>query len=363
MVIMNVNRVLELEQSDPVHSFQEFLTGLWGAYELEALLAPAEIPDPNLIGTRMIHDPSGLTAVNPFAPVMLSNAARTADLLIQEHPSLRVAVILRPCELRVYTELRKRRTTPVDDSQVVIIGIDCLGTFLPDNYRQMVEQRGAALILSETMLNASEGGLRPQPFRTACQICDWPAPRGADLVMGTIGVDSNQHLLLIARDEDTDQRLGLPGLADHLATEYQVSHRETVVGALADMRAVIRKNMVEELATSRHFGDLGSVLAWLNNCDLCGKCLNACPLYDGELDNLLGKSKPRHPERAPLADLVAVSRWLSSCGGCGMCEETCAQGVPLILLISALSHRIQGDLHYASGDASKRLPWMPDHAQ
>ena len=360
---MNVNRVIEVEREDPVHTLQEFLLNWWEAYQLETLLAPANTGDRDLVGTRVIQDRSDLGAVNPFTPVMLSNAARTADHYIQNHPSQRVGVILRPCELRVYNELRKRRTDPVDDNQAVIIGIDCLGTFLPENYRQMVAQRGAASILSETLLNAAEGGLRPQSFRTACQICDWPAPRGADLAIGAIGVNSTQFLLVIARDEETDQHLGLPGLTDHLASEYQVSHRETVVGAIADLRAAIRKNMVEELATSRHFGDLGSVMAWLANCDLCGKCLNACPLYDGELDALLGKPQPRHAERAPLAQMVAVSRWLTSCGGCGMCEETCAQGVPLILLISALSHRIQGDLHYTSGDASKHLPWMPDSAQ
>ena len=359
---MNVNRVIEVKREDPVQTLQDFLLNWWEAYQLETLLAPAEIVDRNLVGTRVIQDQAGLTTVNPFAPVMVSNAARTADRYIQDHPSQRVGVVLRPCELRVYNELRKRRPDPVDDSQAVIIGIDCLGTFLPENYQQMVAQRSEADLIAETLLNAAEGGLRPQLFRTACQICDWPAPRGADLAIGAIGVNSNQYLLLIARDEETDLRLGLPGMTDHLASEYQVSHRETVVGAIADMRTAIRKNMVEELATSRHFGDLGSVLAWLANCDLCGKCLNACPLYDGELDTLLGKTQPRHAERAPLAQMVAVSRWLTSCGGCGMCEESCDHGVPLILLISALSHRIQVDLHYTSGDASNRLPWMPENA-
>jgi formate dehydrogenase subunit beta len=360
--MMNINRVIEVEREDPVHTLQEFLLNWWEAYQLDTLLAPANIDDRDLVGTRVIHDRSNLGAVNPFAPVMLSNAARTADRYIQDHPSQRVGVILRPCELRVYNELRKRRPDPADDSQAVIIGIDCLGTFLPENYRQMVAQHGAADITSETLLNAAEGGLRPQPFRTACQICDWPAPRGADLAIGAIGVNSTQFLLLIAR-RGKRSTPGLSGPTHHLASEYQVSHRETVVGAIADLRAAIRKNMVEELATSRHFGDLGSVLAWLANCDLCGKCLNACPLYDGELDALLGKPQPRHAERAPLAQIVAVSHWLTSCGGCGMCEETCAQGVPLILLISALSHRIQSDLHYTSGDASKRLPWMTESAQ
>jgi len=87
------------------------------AYQLEAILAPAEIDGRDLVGTRVIQDRSDLEAVNPFAPVMLSNAARTADRYVQDHPSQKVGVILRPCELRVYHELCKRRPDPVDDSQ------------------------------------------------------------------------------------------------------------------------------------------------------------------------------------------------------------------------------------------------------
>src|SRR5512139_2945602 len=119
--MMNVNRVIEVEREDPVHTLQEFLENWWEAYQLEALLAPANMDDRDLVGTRVIQGRSDLRAVNPFAPVMLSNAARTADRYVQDHPSQRVGVMLRPCELRVYHELRKRRPDPVDDSQAVLI--------------------------------------------------------------------------------------------------------------------------------------------------------------------------------------------------------------------------------------------------
>jgi hypothetical protein len=46
---------------------------------------------------------------------------------------------------------------------------------------------------------------------------------------------------------------------------------------------------------------------------------------------------------------VALGRWLSECGGCGMCEASCSQGVPLFLLITALSHRIRHEMDY-TGD-------------
>lgn len=78
------------------------------------------------------------------------------------------------------------------------------------------------------------------------------------------------------------------------------------------------------------------LLSWLAQCTLCGDCLDACPVYNGELANWLGAGSRHHSEHAPLADLVAVARWLTACSGCGRCEAACEQGIPLGLLVSAL---------------------------
>jgi uncharacterized phosphosugar-binding protein len=40
-----------------------------------------------------------------------------------------------------------------------------------------------------------------------------------------------------------------------------------------------------------------------------------------------------------------------------MCEEVCARDVPLMLLISGLSHRIREEMHYNAGDLTQKLPW------
>lgn len=354
---MNVNRIVEVQSSGPVRAFQDFLAAWWEVYPFDAILAPSEVAGREMIATRLVRKPEDLQQVNPFAPLMLANAARTADRYVEEHPAERVGIVLRPCELRVFTELRKRSAGPVVPPEAVIIGVDCLGTYTPEEYEKTISASSADQVTAETLHNAADGGLRPQRFRTACQVCDWPAPRGADVTAGVIGVDSEKFLLIIARDEAHDSHLRLPEVAGTRPTEYQVSHRETVVGAIADMRAAVRKSMVEEMTANRRFGDVGTLLAWLSNCDLCGKCLNACPLYQGELDGLLGKRPAGEPARAPLAEMVAISHWLASCGGCGMCEETCENGVPLILLVSALSHHIRRDLDYSGGLSSAPFPW------
>lgn len=360
---MNVSRVLAVQEGDTVRALQGFLSEFWKLHDLEAMLVPVELPDPPWVGARVIRDSVDLTTVNPFVPLMRSNAASLAWQFVQKEKAKRLAVVLRPCELRALVELEKRSSSSAaqedrspdaaDGRFIALIGVDCLGTFLPES-EETVDLRA---VTGETLRNAAEGGLKPQHFRTACQVCDWPAPRGADLAVGTIGVDNEKHLLLISADETADERLGLDSFRLASADESMVSRRETVVGAIADTHAGMRKTLVEELGGDRRFSDLGSFLAWFANCDLCGKCLNACPIYAGELSGLFGKPPPDRSSRSPLEDLVLLSRWIASCSGCGMCEETCVQDVPLMLLISALSHRIRSEIHYSAGDPSQPVPW------
>lgn len=355
---MNVYRVLEVRDGDVVSTLREFMAEWWDYYQPDVLLAPVESADRRGFRPKVINNPAELAGINPFAPVMQENAALAASRLIHDHAGEQVAVMLRPCELRAFVELRKRQREMESQDNVTVIGVDCLGTFTQADYRRHIDLRGPDDVTAEVLSNAAEGGLRPQRFRTACQICDWPAPRGADMTIGTIGVASNKHLLLIANDEKTDSNLGLNSLTDHLANEYQASRRETVVGAIADARTGLRKSMIEDMQGVCRFDDLGCILAWFANCSLCGECLKACPIYDNEFADLVNQAGALKVDRPPLKDLVSLSRWLASCAGCGMCEEECAMDVPLVLLISALSHRIREKMHYRSGDPAQRLPWV-----
>jgi formate dehydrogenase subunit beta len=354
---MNVNRVLEVPDGKPVDAFQDFLLAFWQRNQLQVMLAPVEQPDHTQVTVQVVRDPQALSAVNPFAPVMSCNSAVTALRFIQQEDAGRLAVLLRPCELRALVELAKRNggsagATKAGNGQkcVAVLAVDCLGTLPEEEWRSI----GMEQAIRQTLRNAATGGLMPQNFRTACQVCDWPAPRGADVVIGTVGVDTENCLLVISQDEKVDARLGLQALTSAPASEYQVSRRETLVGAVAEARADVRRRLLGEADSELRFSDLGSFLAWFANCNLCGQCLKACPLYEEELKNIFGDA---HPEGSPLTALVRLSHWITSCSGCGMCEAKCSRDVPLMLLISALSHRVREEMHYQAGNPAQKLPW------
>jgi L-lactate utilization protein LutB len=186
-------------------------------------------------------------------------------------------------------------------------------------------------------------------------MCDSPGPLGADIIVGTIGIETQGELLIIARNEDIDNTLRLKAVTDTMATEFQVFCREMMVGKLVDKRADKRAALMENQALQME--EMTTALAMLARCTLCADCLDACPLYDGELAGMLGAGDGRQSGHSLLAELVRVSRWLASCSGCGMCQQSCEHGVSLARAVTTLSHRIQSELHYRPGDPSQQLPW------
>ena len=362
---MNVNRILHVQNSDTLSTIREFLMAWWSQLDLQAMLVPIELADRSGVVTQPIVRRMHLDTANPFAPIMTCNAATLVNAFVRDRPGQQLAAVLRPCELRALIELRKRRRVPAVDEAIqnqtlTIIGVDCVATYSAHEYTHRVHEHGAETVTHDALMYAGEAVYSPYELRSACKVCDWPAPRGADVVIGAIGVPIEQHLLVIAHDEEIDRRLQLSTVTSGLATEQQVVHREVAVGELIDKRAAMR---AEQLGiASENLMDFARLLSWIANCTLCGDCLDACPLYNGELAGLLGASGTHRGDHAPLADFIAVARWLTSCAGCGMCEAACEHGVPLGLLASALSHGIRGGLHhYTAGDPNQPLPWTTTH--
>src|SRR5512138_938573 len=105
---MNVNHILHIHNADTIKTLQDFLAAWWLRVELDAMLAPVELPDHSGVAAQLLTRPDELEHVNPFAPVMLNNTASLVQGFVREHPHSHLAVLLRPCELRAMIELRKR---------------------------------------------------------------------------------------------------------------------------------------------------------------------------------------------------------------------------------------------------------------
>jgi formate dehydrogenase subunit beta len=282
---------------------------------------------------------------------------------IRDHPRSHLAVILRPCELRALVELHKRNrvhyrpiSTNNEHESLVMIGVDCPGTFPLAEYNQrLAAHQDDAKMIRVELAYGLQSSYIPRQVRTACQMCDSPSPFGADITIGTVGVAPQGDLLVIARDENVDDHLKLREVTDEIAAEKQLNCRAVMVKRLIQKSTEKRSDLIE--AYARRSIDVNTALAMFARCTLCADCLDACPLYDGELSGMLGVGETHQNAHPMLSELVSVSRWMASCSGCGMCQEACEHGVSLTSLVTLLSHRIQSELHYEPGDPAQHLPW------
>lgn len=341
---MNVNRIIEVRAGNTLGAVQAFMTSLLTHNLVDALFAPQTAAD-GTVSVALVSHPDALKRSNPCAPIMVANAAKqVADATVKQ-PGRRIGAVLRPCEIRALVELAKRGRANLDT--LTVVGVDCLGTFSPFGYMRRMLKAGGAETMTAQCMTVTEGGEFSCETRAACRMCERPAPRGADVTLGFIGVDATRELLVIAADESADARLRLGEAASRGATEREVARREA---ALTNIIARHNAFADQELARlDKSFGGLAGVLTTLATCTECRSCLQACPLYDGELDD---------PSLSLVGQLGAIARWLVSCSGCGMCEESCPNDVPLALLARSLSRPLRARFNYTPGrGVEEKLPW------
>lgn len=358
-------RLLTIQDGNILATVRHFLLNWWQSYDLQAMLAPLETPDQSEISVQVITDPSEIARVNPFAPVMLNNTAAILTEFMDSYPDAQLAAILRPCELRTAIECQKRQngatqsaSRSISFGNLVTIGIDCLGTLSVNDYTKYVDILGVDAITQDTIVHAINGQTILD-VRTACQICHDPTPYGADITIGLLGAHLDQYLLILTSDEDTYRRLKLAQVTDKQASEQHLLERDILIKAIMREYTMFHNQLIT--GNAHPIDELGGFLAGCACCTLCTDCLDVCPLYRGELAGVLGVGSVSERKRPILSELVGVARWLASCSGCGMCHEACEQGVPVTRLIASLSHHIQSELSYASGDPEQPLPWTrPD---
>ncbi len=353
---MKVDRMIEVGSEGPLAATQSLLRGLWERNGLRAVLAPVELDAGREVSPQAVTSIDLIASVNPFSPTMTANAAALVVGFAREHQPGPLAAVLRPCEWRALVELRKRRRTTPEADQIMTVSIDCLGTFPMGTWAERARDCSPADLWRQAIDFADEGGFTPDCLRRGCQLCTRASAHDSDLTIGLFGLDTTAVLLATSADEETDARLHMEELAPHRAAEAEVVRREVAVGALSERRARRREALIADAGPRG--GGLAELLGMFANCSQCGDCLDACPLYYGELAGMLGVRSARHGGRSLLGELVELARWLASCSECGMCEEVCTCGVPLLDFVAPLSRRVREEIAYRPGDPRQPLPWL-----
>jgi len=357
---------LEVKDQNPLTAVESFLARLLREGECRALLVARHLPMKHAVMPVLIADPAGVAGADPLAPVFPINAAKVVSKLTRKPLGGKVAVVLRPCEIRAFIELVKLKQGSMED--VVLVGMDCLGAYSNVNYPRFAGDNGNEATL-RFYRNIREGkGTAWDDFdlSSACKACEHPIPEGADLAICLLGADLDREVLVQAntvRGEGLLDALGLPGASDPPG-------RQEAVAALLSQRLAERDRMFQK--TSEATNDLGKLTAYLANCVNCYNCRVACPVcyckecvfvtdvFDHEPSQYLRwaerKGILKMPTDTVFYHITRLAHMSTACVGCGQCSNACPNNVPVMELFRTLAHGTQQAFGYEAGRSLEDEP-------
>lgn len=322
---MSMRRLIQVDELGPLHATRKLLQSIWAHSKLEGMFITTWSQDRFPPEPGLIEQSEALQYADPYSPIMMANAAPAALECFQLHPGQRLAIVLRPCELRVFRTLLKRHRLTL--SNALLISSDCLAVFPAEDYDWRIGRASDIERLTRDALQfAAQGGILPSRYQRGCQLCERPYPEDVDIHFEVLGVTTSEHLIIAFRESSMAAWLDSEYTKVGIPPSEILTRRTEVLQKLANWRgrsfAYSQSHLDEDMAS------LEGLVNHLRSCQACRTRLEAhCPLFQSEW-----------LQTRSLRALKTEIDWITNCGGCGMCEHTCPESYPLFTVLAHLKH-------------------------
>jgi len=345
-----------------------FLKSLLEKGVVEAMVIPKALPSQDGFVQTLIRDPEKLNGVCVLSPTMPVQSARVISNLSVKNLGMKVAAILKACEIRAAVELAKFLQVKLEN--LTLIGIDCPGTFEVPDYAKMVQEgKGGEPLRKELLKSMEKGEIAPPSgytFRTACQMCEYPVPQ-TGVIIKLFGYKADQEIGIEIGDklEKEIEEKGVLSFSDS-----EPASRGEVVNKVIAERTKKRDALFQEF--KEIVKDLQSFLDRFSTCVRCHNCMVACPIcyckecvfrtpvFEHDGDQFLRwadrKGGIRMPTDTLIFHLIRMSHMVTSCIGCGLCDSACPSRLPVATLFRSVGDRIQKMFQYVPGRNIEEVP-------
>jgi formate dehydrogenase subunit beta len=358
-------KVIEGKTEEAIISF---LKSLLEKGVVEAMVIPKALPSQDGFVQTLIRDPEKLNGVCVLSPTMPVQSARVISNLSVKNLGMKVAAVLKACEIRAAVELAKFLQVKLEN--LYLIGIDCPGTFEVPDYAKMVQEgKGGESLTKELLKSMEKGEISPPSgyaFRTACQMCEYPVPQ-ADVIIKLFGYKADQEIGIEIGDK-LEKEIEEKGILSF--SESEPISRSEVVKKVVTERARKRDALFQEFKGI--VKDLQSFLDRFSTCVRCHNCMVACPIcyckecvfrtavFEHDGDQFLRwadrKGGIRMPTDTLIFHLIRLSHMVTSCIGCGLCDSACPSRLPVATLFRSVGDRIQKMFQYVPGRNVEEVP-------
>jgi formate dehydrogenase (coenzyme F420) beta subunit len=326
----------------------------------EAVIIPMRVPAKDSYAYVLIKDKSLLKDASFLPPVMFVQGAKAVSSITRlGKGKMKIAAILRPCEVRATIELAK--LGQVDLENITIISMDCPGVIPISNFLENPEKN--IKLFNEAATKFDYGIMRP-----VCKICDKSSMVSGDLHIGTLGVKKDSFLLISngEKGEKFAEKLGI-NLKDDI--EDWKLKAESISKEKHDKRKKANKQLKAKIA------GIDNLVDNFIHCINCHNCMKVCPVcicrlcyFDSDKVKLQSQDYIEKAERKgsirflPDTTLFQMGRMMHmsiSCVSCGSCEDACPMSIPVGQIFSMISDETQGLFDYVSGRSiEEQIPIM-----
>jgi formate dehydrogenase subunit beta len=356
--------VLKVKDNDVVESTNNFLRHLLSSGKIQALLVPQSTPSKKVVFPVLISDPKKLHA-DIIAPVLPTSTATIVSRMTKvQPPSKPIGVVMRSCQIRALIELVKLNQANL--TNIIIIGVDCPGTFPINTYTEFPEKSTPTKFLLEAWTKKSDEA--EKYLRSACLVCKDPIPTNVDIILGFYGADIDKEIFVEAHSE-----VGKNILKDvTLEDEKEEKIREKAVKEIREEKAKKRAMFLKE---KEEINGIDQIAVFFDKCVNCHNCRQACPIcyckeclfdssvFDAEAYKFLRKAEIKGlfkmPNDALLFQLGRMNHMILSCVECGLCEQACPNAIPLMEVFIPVAENAQKEFDYHPGkDTKEKIPMI-----
>jgi formate dehydrogenase subunit beta len=363
---MTITAKVDVEAQDLLASLRQFFGKILKTEDIQAILVPQHLPMKKMVMPTLVTDPNQLNGVDPLAPAFPMNAARIVSRLTRKPMGGKLAAVLRPCEIRAFIELVKLKQARVED--VVLISVDCLGALRNKDYMRWVDQDGIQSTQSFYQGVLEGKNLQADGFdlATACNACEFPVAAKADILIGLLGVEVKDHLIVQAQSEAGERilrQLDLPEIDPPSA-------RPGVITSLVQRRMRFRDDMFAR--THEATDSLEKMSAYFATCVNCYNCRVACPVcyckecvfvtdvFNHDPSQYLRwasrKGIIKMPTDTLFYHITRLAHMSTACVGCGQCSNACPNDIPVMELFRSVASGTQRAFEYEAGESLEQEP-------
>ncbi len=363
---MAITSKFEVTDQNILGALKIFFKGILELEDIRAILVPQRLPMKNMVMPTLVTDPDHLAGVDPLAPAFAINAAKIVSRLTRKPMGAKIAAVLRPCEIRAFVELVKLKQGRPDD--IILIGIDCLGAFQNKDYFQFAGQNGAESTMRffNTFRNGETTEMQGTHLSSACKACEYPVAANADIQIGLLGLEIEDHFLIQSQTDAGTNILNQLNLAEIA----EPASRRDAIRLLVERRTQYRDDMFAK--TCEATDSLEKMTTYFANCVNCYNCRVACPVcyckecvfvtdvFNHDPSQYLRwanrKGIIKMPTDTLFFHITRLAHMSTACVGCGQCSNACPNEIPVMELFGTIAQGTQRAFDYEAGKSIDQDP-------